>query len=79
MKAGGTAPHIQAMKVLMIAIGTRGDVQPFVTPGVRLVRDGHAVHLAAADSFADGALGARMRQEPGVEAVARAPRVSLFT
>lgn len=39
------------MKILLIAIGTRGDVQPFVVMGARLKAAGHDVHIAAAQSF----------------------------
>ncbi len=39
------------MKVLLIAIGTRGDVQPFVVLGHALAARGHDVSIAAANSF----------------------------
>lgn len=39
------------MKILLIAIGTRGDVQPFVVMGTRLKAAGHDVHIATAQSF----------------------------
>lgn len=41
------------MKILLIAIGTRGDVQPFVTLGKALVSRGHDVSIAAAGGFSD--------------------------
>lgn len=39
------------MKILLIAIGTRGDIQPFIVIGSRLKADGHDVHIATAESF----------------------------
>ena len=39
------------MRILLIAIGTRGDVQPFVVIGARLQAAGHEVHIAAARGF----------------------------
>lgn len=39
------------MKILLIAIGTRGDIQPFIVTGSRLKADGHDVHIATAESF----------------------------
>ncbi|MVO14733.1 glycosyltransferase [Rhodobacteraceae bacterium CY05] len=39
------------MKILLIAIGSRGDVQPFVVLGNRLKAEGHDVHIAAAEGF----------------------------
>ena len=41
------------MKILLIAIGTRGDVQPFVAIGSRLRAAGHDVHIAAAEGFSE--------------------------
>jgi sterol 3beta-glucosyltransferase len=39
------------MKIFLIAIGTRGDVQPFVVIGSRLKAEGHDVHIAASGGF----------------------------
>ena len=39
------------MRLLLIAIGTRGDVQPYVALGHRLLRSGHDVRVAAHDRF----------------------------
>ncbi|MEE9453614.1 MAG: glycosyltransferase [Paracoccaceae bacterium] len=39
------------MKILLIAIGTRGDVQPFVVLGKGLAQRGHDVSIAAAKGF----------------------------
>ncbi len=40
------------MNILLIAIGTRGDVQPFVVAGKALIARGHDVSIAAAKGFA---------------------------
>jgi len=60
--AGGTAEthvnragHVKKgtdVNILLIAIGTRGDVQPFVTAGQALIERGHQVSLAAPKGFA---------------------------
>jgi len=39
------------MKILVFAIGTRGDVQPFIAVGTALQARGHAVTLSAPKSF----------------------------
>lgn len=54
-------------RVLLVALGTRGDVEPFVRLGWRLRREGYAVTLAV---LADGA--ARVR-EAGLEPVVVGP------
>lgn len=41
------------MKVLILTLGTRGDVQPFVALAQELQRRGHQVVIAAPDRFAD--------------------------
>lgn len=41
------------MRVTLIAVGTRGDVQPFLALGTSLVRSGHRVHLVSHASAAD--------------------------
>jgi UDP:flavonoid glycosyltransferase YjiC (YdhE family) len=40
---GGTPPPLQ---IAILVVGTRGDVQPFIPIGQRLLRDGHRVRLA---------------------------------
>lgn len=40
------------MKIFLIAIGSRGDVQPFAVLGTRLKAAGHDVHIATAQGFA---------------------------
>jgi sterol 3beta-glucosyltransferase len=39
------------MRIVILAVGTRGDVQPCVALGLALVRAGHAVRLAAPDDL----------------------------
>ncbi len=41
------------MKILMLTLGSRGDVQPYVALGRGLQRAGHAVRLATAEPFAE--------------------------
>ncbi len=52
------------MKILLIAIGTRGDVQPFITLGDCLCGHGHDVHIAAADAFAGQIATAGLTRHP---------------
>lgn len=40
------------MRVVMLALGSRGDVQPFVALGLELERHGHRVTIAAAADYA---------------------------
>jgi sterol 3beta-glucosyltransferase len=37
--------------ITILAVGTRGDVQPYVAPGLGLQEAGHKVRLVAADIF----------------------------
>lgn len=39
------------LRILIMAVGTRGDVQPFVQLGCRLMADGHRVRLATHARF----------------------------
>ncbi|MCE5259699.1 MAG: glycosyltransferase [Chloroflexi bacterium] len=48
------------MKVTIIAVGSRGDVQPLAALGVGLKQRGHQVRLAAGDEFADLVSGASL-------------------
>lgn len=41
------------MRITIVSIGSRGDVQPFVALGGRLRRDGHQVRLATHSNFKD--------------------------
>lgn len=52
------------MTVLLVGMGSRGDVQPFIALGESLHRLGYAVSLAAADEFRDLVVGHGLRFEP---------------
>ncbi len=52
------------MRVLLVGMGSRGDVQPFIGLGESLHRLGHTVTLAAADEFRDLVLGHGLGFEP---------------
>ncbi|WP_175442367.1 glycosyltransferase [Humibacillus sp. DSM 29435] len=52
------------MRVLLVGMGSRGDVQPFVALGESLQRLGYTVSLAAADEFRDLVVGHGLRFEP---------------
>ena len=41
------------MRILLFAIGTRGDVQPFVVLARELISRGHEVHVAAPPGYDD--------------------------
>jgi len=41
------------MKILLITLGTRGDVQPFIAIGSKLKVAGHNVHIAADTGFSE--------------------------
>eukprot|EP01040_Poterioochromonas_malhamensis_P011123 gene11123-12120_t len=43
--------YIPKMAILIMAVGTRGDVQPFTELGLRLQADGHRVRLATHECF----------------------------
>ena len=43
------------MRITLLTLGTRGDVQPFIALGKYLQANGHTVRLAAPDNFADWA------------------------
>jgi sterol 3beta-glucosyltransferase len=46
------------MKVALVAVGSRGDVEPYVALGQRLVARGHSVRVAALGSFGEVVAGA---------------------
>jgi sterol 3beta-glucosyltransferase len=52
------------MKVTVIAIGTRGDVQPLIALGVQLAQCGHTVRIAAQSLFASVIADARLEFYP---------------
>ncbi|KAF7805259.1 sterol 3-beta-glucosyltransferase UGT80A2-like [Senna tora] len=50
--------HIRPLEIVMLIVGTRGDVQPFVAIGKRLQEYGHRVRLATHKNFKDFVLNA---------------------
>ena len=52
------------MRVLLVGMGSRGDVQPFVALGEALSSRGYAVSIAAAGEFRDLVLGRGLDFEP---------------
>lgn len=52
------------MRILVISIGTYGDVLPFIGLAAELKRRGHAVTLASAETFGDAARRAGVDFEP---------------
>ncbi|XP_031740063.1 sterol 3-beta-glucosyltransferase UGT80A2 isoform X2 [Cucumis sativus] len=46
-------PFIPPLQIVMLIVGTRGDVQPFVSIGKRLQEHGHRVRLATHANFKD--------------------------
>lgn len=55
---------IPPLHIVMLIVGTRGDVQPFVAIGKRLQEDGHRVRLATHANFKDFVLGAGLEFFP---------------
>ncbi|KAH1044736.1 hypothetical protein GYH30_026141 [Glycine max] len=49
---------IEPLQIVMLIVGTRGDVQPFVAMGKRLQEDGHRVRLATHKNFEDFVMNA---------------------
>ena len=45
------------MKIALLALGTRGDIQPYIALGKALSSRGHRVTLGGADNFADWVKG----------------------
>jgi len=45
--------HMPPMQIVMLIVGTRGDVQPFIAIGKRLQDYGHRVRLATHANFKD--------------------------
>ncbi|MFC6750705.1 glycosyltransferase [Deinococcus aquaticus] len=52
------------MRVTLIALGSRGDVQPYVALGLGLRRAGHAVRLASHEAFRALVTGAGLEFAP---------------
>jgi UDP:flavonoid glycosyltransferase YjiC (YdhE family) len=46
------------MKVALVAVGSRGDVEPYIALGGRLVARGHSVRVAALEPFGEAVAGA---------------------
>ncbi|XP_044499883.1 sterol 3-beta-glucosyltransferase UGT80A2-like isoform X2 [Mangifera indica] len=63
--AEATAIHdIRPLQIVMLIVGTRGDVQPFAAIGKRLQEDGHRVRLATHSNFKDFVLSAGLEFFP---------------
>ncbi|CAK9207628.1 unnamed protein product [Sphagnum jensenii] len=45
--------HIPPLRIVMLIVGTRGDVQPFIAIGKKLQEHGHQVRLASHANFRD--------------------------
>ncbi|KAK7295158.1 hypothetical protein RJT34_18063 [Clitoria ternatea] len=61
------SPNVQPVRplqIVMLIVGTRGDVQPFVAIGKRLQVDGHRVRLATHKNFEDFVLNAGLEFYP---------------
>ncbi|KAL1542548.1 sterol 3beta-glucosyltransferase [Salvia divinorum] len=52
-KEAEDAISLPPLQIVMLIVGTRGDVQPFVAIGKRLQADGHRVRLATHSNFKD--------------------------
>lgn len=66
------------MRIAIIALGSRGDVQPYVALGKGLQRAGHAVRLLAPENFAELAASHGLDFRPmrgDVQAVAESPEM----
>ncbi|KAG7987699.1 hypothetical protein I3843_03G147400 [Carya illinoinensis] len=57
-------PYIPPLQIVMLIVGTRGDVQPFVAIGKRLQDYGHRVRLATHSNFKDFVLTAGLEFYP---------------
>ncbi|XP_050221886.1 sterol 3-beta-glucosyltransferase UGT80A2-like [Mercurialis annua] len=55
---------IPPLQIVMLIVGTRGDVQPFIAIGKRLQEDGHRVRLATHSNFKDFVLTAGLEFFP---------------
>ncbi|KAF4369321.1 hypothetical protein CsatB_029102 [Cannabis sativa] len=56
--------HVPPLQIVMLIVGTRGDVQPFIAIGKRLQEDGHRVRLATHANFEDFVLTAGLEFYP---------------
>ncbi|XP_037495124.1 sterol 3-beta-glucosyltransferase UGT80A2 isoform X1 [Jatropha curcas] len=57
-------PDIPPLQIVMLIVGTRGDVQPFIAIGKRLQEYGHRVRLATHSNFKDFVLTAGLEFFP---------------
>ncbi|HEX6346576.1 glycosyltransferase [Umezawaea sp.] len=57
------------MRITLMSLGSRGDVQPFIALGGGLVRRGHDVLIASAESARDFVTGAGFAFAPVVDAI----------
>ncbi|XP_021652258.2 sterol 3-beta-glucosyltransferase UGT80A2 isoform X2 [Hevea brasiliensis] len=57
-------PDLRPLQIVMLIVGTRGDVQPFIAIGKRLQEDGHRVRLATHSNFKDFVLTAGLEFFP---------------
>ena len=55
---------IPNLSILMLVVGTKGDVQPFVLLGQRLMKDGHRVRLATHSCFRNYVIDAGLEFYP---------------
>lgn len=55
---------LRPLQIVMLIVGTRGDVQPFVAIGKRLQEDGHRVRLATHSNFREFVLSAGLEFYP---------------
>ncbi|KAL8051886.1 hypothetical protein ABFX02_06G177700 [Erythranthe guttata] len=58
------ALFLPPLQIVMLIVGTRGDVQPFVAIGKRLQADGHRVRLATHSNFKEFVLSAGLEFFP---------------
>lgn len=56
--------HVPPLQIVMLIVGTRGDVQPFIAIGKRLQEDGHRVRLATHANFKEFVLTAGLEFYP---------------
>ncbi|KAJ8753643.1 hypothetical protein K2173_025634 [Erythroxylum novogranatense] len=59
-----TVKTLPPLQIVMLIVGTRGDVQPFVAIGKRFQEDGHRVRLATHSNFRDFVLTAGLEFFP---------------
>ncbi|XP_004304803.1 PREDICTED: sterol 3-beta-glucosyltransferase UGT80A2-like [Fragaria vesca subsp. vesca] len=61
---GDEVPDVPPLQIVMLIVGTRGDVQPFVAIGKKLQEYGHRVRLATHANFKDFVLTAGLEFFP---------------